>query len=734
MPPGLPYPDSGGTAGGALLSLALASMMDDVHAHAGAVYLLAPDAPVLEMAVGAGLPRAFAAPWERVGLASRLPVADALRERRLVWIGGESEMARVYPRIALVLPYPYTMAALPVATDETPYGAVFLVLAASHPPELGGLERDLLTSACRRLALRLEREAVAGRPVRREPGTAEAGEAAPRTAASPLVHAEHMVARLPDGLCALDVHGRVTYANTAAATLLGVPVKALVSARLWTAMPWLNDPAYEDRFRGALISQRAMSFVALRPPNDWLRFCLHPGTDGVTVRVAPAPTASAGAPAVHSHHNDHSHRGEHSEDGGHGGSPDPGPRGAARLVTISHVLNLAVALTRAAGVQDVVDLLAGEIMPAIGGRTVALLASEGGRMRVLGHRGYPDPRMLDHFEGLPVSAPTASVQVLVRGTPSFVESPERLAQLYPGRPAVSDGMASWAFLPLIASGRAVGSCVLGYPEPHTFSADERAVLTALGGLIAQAAERARLYDIKHRLAHGLQAALLPHTLPSPHGLEVAARYLPGTEGMDIGGDFYDMTRVGDRVAAVVGDVEGHNVKAAGLMGQVRTAVRAYSAAGQSPGQVMESTNRLLVDLDAGLFASCVHLHLDIPGRRALVARAGHPHPLLREPDGRVSVLDLAGGPLLGVESDACYPTTEVPFPPGSVLALYTDGLVEAPGTDIDDALADLAEHLALTGHLSLEEVADGLLAHTAGRRGRTDDVVLLLLRARAPVV
>ncbi|MFJ5214284.1 SpoIIE family protein phosphatase [Streptomyces sp. NPDC088354] len=720
-PPGLPYPADGGTAGGALLSLALASMMDDVHAHAGAVYLLAPDEPVLEMAVTAGLPRAFAAPWERIGLASRLPVADALRERRLVWIGSENEMARVYPRIALVLPYPYTMAAMPVATDETPYGGIFVILAAAHPPELGDLERDLLSSACRRLALRLEREAGAGRPVRREPGTLDAGEAAPRTAATPLVQAEHMVGRLPEGLCALDLHGRVTFANAAAARLLGAPVKALIGAQLWTAMPWLNDPAYEDRFRGALISQRPMSFVALRPPNDWLGFSLHPGTDGVTARITPAPTTSSGGPG---------------DPGGEGGQEDPGDPGAGgpgRLVTISHLLNLAVAMTEAAGVQDVVDLLAGEIVPAIGGRTVALLASEGGRMRVLGHRGYPDPRMLDHFEGLPLTAPTASVQVLVRGAPSFVESPERLTQLYPDRPAVSDGMASWAFLPLIASGRAVGTCVLGYPEPHAFSADERAVLTALGGLIAQAAERARLYDIKHRLAHGLQAALLPHTLPSPRGLEVAARYLPGTEGMDIGGDFYDMAGAGDRVAAVVGDVEGHNVRAAGLMGQVRTAVRAYSAAGQSPGQVMESTNRLLVDLDAGLFASCVHLHLDLPRQCALVARAGHPHPLLREPDGGVRVLDVAGGPLLGVERDACYPSTEVPFPPGSVIALYTDGLVETPGTDMDDALADLAEHLALTGHLPLEDVADGLLAHTAGRRGGTDDVVLLLLRARTPV-
>ena len=105
----------------------------------------------------AGLPRAFAAPWERVGLSAPIPVADAVRERRLVWVGGEEEMARRYPRIAVVLPYPFALAAVPVATESTVYGAVFVTWPGSHPPELSDWERDHLTAACDRLALRLER-------------------------------------------------------------------------------------------------------------------------------------------------------------------------------------------------------------------------------------------------------------------------------------------------------------------------------------------------------------------------------------------------------------------------------------------------------------------------------------------------------------------------------------------------------------------------------------------------
>ncbi len=128
------------------------------------MYLLAPGGSVLEMAVMAGLPRAFAAPWERVGIGSPVPVAEAARERRFVWVGGEEDMARRYPRVAVVLPYPFALAAVPVATASTVYGAVFVTWPGSHPPELSDRERERLSTACDRLALRLERAAAEHRP------------------------------------------------------------------------------------------------------------------------------------------------------------------------------------------------------------------------------------------------------------------------------------------------------------------------------------------------------------------------------------------------------------------------------------------------------------------------------------------------------------------------------------------------------------------------------------------
>ncbi|MGV9992195.1 SpoIIE family protein phosphatase [Streptomyces sp. NPDC003374] len=690
-----------------LLSLALASMMDEVHAHSGAVYLLSPDQPVLEMAVMAGMPRAFAAPWERVGLSAPIPVARAVRERRLIWVGGEEEMARRYPRIAVVLPYPFALAALPVSTPATVYGAVFVTWPGSHPPVLSDWEREHLTAACDRLALRLERATAERRPVRPEPDLLDAPPAGGLSGTLGSVEAVRMVARLPYGLASLDLHGRVSFANPAAAELLGKDVGELLGTRLWSSVPWLNDPMYEDRYRGALISQQVTSFVALRPPGDWLSFRMYPTTNGLSVRITRArPVSELGR-----------------------GAP-PAGMGSSSLVAISQVLGLAGALTEAVSVQDVVQLVADEIVPAVGGQALLVLGSQSGRLHVLGHRGYPDPRIVDGFHGTPLGAPTPGTHVLSTGVPAFFDCRHQLERLYPGEQTARDGFAAWAYLPLIASGRPVGTCVLAYADAHPFPAEERAVLTSIAGLIAQALERARLYDAKHRLAHGLQQALLPHSLPRVPGFDAAARYLPATQGMEIGGDFYDLVPTRPTAAAVIGDVQGHNVTAAGLMGQLRTAVRAYTAVGQEPQQVMRSTNRLLMDLGVELFASCLYLRLDAAQGCAVMARAGHPPPLLRRPDGRVRVLDLAGGPLLGIDAAASYPTTAVGLAPGSVLVLYTDGLVESPGVDLEEALARLGRQLNEAGHLPLGELADRLVRHSTAARERIDDVAVLLLRAR----
>lgn len=253
------------------------------------------------------------------------------------------------------------------------------------------------------------------------------------------------------------------------------------------------------------------------------------------------------------------------------------------------------------------------------------------------------------------------------------------------------------------------------------------MLTALAGLIAQALERARRYDSEAELARGLQAALLPHRLPLHEHVVTVGRYLPGTAGMDVGGDWYDVIETdGGRLALVIGDVQGHGVAAAATMGQLRSAVRAFTLAGSTPEQVMRGTNRLLIGLDPGQFASSCYVLLDPATGRAHAVRAGHPQPLLRHPDGRTEVLDLPGGVVLGVDAEADYPVTELRIEPGAVLALYTDGLVESPGTDIDIGVDRLRAALAAAGPGPLTETADLLVGEAGNSTDRPDDIALLL--------
>ncbi|MFV2119508.1 PP2C family protein-serine/threonine phosphatase, partial [Streptomyces sp. Act-28] len=418
-------------------------------------------------------------------------------------------------------------------------------------------------------------------------------------------------------------------------------------------------------------------------------------------------------------------------------APDPPATGAdrpaagaapARMGQLYQLLHLAAALTETVGVRDVVDLVADQIMPAFGAQGLILSSAESGRLRITGSRGYP-VHVLERLDGLPLDTRlTPAGQALSTGVPSFFSHPEEMARIYPETPLVS-GKQAWAFLPMIASGHPVGVCVLTYDHPHAFPAEERAVLTSLAGLVAQALDRARLYDAKHQLAHGLQEALLPHSLPAAPGLRVAARYLPATRGMDIGGDFYDLLRVdATTAAAVIGDVQGHNVAAAALMGQVRTAVHTHATAGAAPEEVLARTNRLLLDLDLGLFTTCLYARIDLDRRRVRMASAGHPPPLLRCPDGRARRLDVPPGPALGIDPDAVYPVTELDLPPGAVLVLYTDGLVETAGTDIEQAIDRLAGHLAAWDTEDPDRLLELLLDHAVPADRRTDDIALLLVR------
>ncbi|MFF9687652.1 SpoIIE family protein phosphatase [Streptomyces sp. NPDC014623] len=697
-------------SGTELLDSAVARVVRESGASVAMLYLLPRNGTTLHLAVLAGVPGQLATPWARVPLSAPMPVADAVRLRCLIWLGSQEELARRYPRAALVLPYQFALAAAPVRAGAAEQGGLVLLWPGSHPPQMTSDEREAAVRGCHRIGLLLDRAESSGYPVLAgsqprvlpppDPPVPDRADAAA---------AAEFVQRLPGGSCTLALDGTVTYLNDAAAELLGSEAGNVRGTLPWISLPWLADPAVEDHYRAAVISRQQTSFTVLRPPGQWLSFHLFPNATGISVRILPTsepgPTPTP-APAL-----------------------PPSSGVPSRATALYHLMHLAAALTEAVGPQDVIELAGHQVMPAFRIQTLVVMTSEEGRLRVEGRRGS-HPALMDRFDGAPLTSSTPAAHVLTTGIPDFYPTFAELQRAYPSA-GLRNAVAACAFLPLTVSGRPIGSLVLAYDRPHPFEPEERALLTSVAGLLAQALDRARLYDAKDRLAHSLQAHLLPQRLPRIAGLDVAARYLPSTRGMGIGGDFYDLIRLDDTTAAAaIGDVQGHNENAAALMGQVRTAV--HASAGAPPDEVLTRTNRLLTDLDPGLFTSCLYVHLDLAAHSACLATAGHPAPLMRQPDGQTEVLNLPPGLLLGIDPAARYPTAHVPLPPGAALALYTDGLVEAPGVDFEDATAELAAHFALALDQDMESVADTLVRYAKRYTPGKDDIALLLLNALRP--
>ncbi|GHI02125.1 PAS sensor protein [Streptomyces cellostaticus] len=303
--------------------------------------------------------------------------------------------------------------------------------------------------------------------------------------------------------------------------------------------------------------------------------------------------------------------------------------------------------------------------------------------------------------------------------------------LWPAGTAVEPGLAGigpggLAVLPLPAKGRAAGVCLIGWDRPHAFVPEERSLLTATAALVGQALTRAHAYDAEQELATMLQRSLLPRRLPELSGGTAVARYLPARRGLQVGGDWYDVIALTeDRVALVIGDVQGHSAGAATIMGQMRTAVRAYAVEGHPPDVVVSHANRLLVGMESDLFATCCYAELDMEEGNALFVRAGHLSPLVRHPDGSTEEVQVEGALPLGISAEAEFPMTAVALAPGTLLALVTDGLVEAADLPLDEGMRRTSAALSAADPSDPGRVADALLGDVGPRE---DDVALLLLR------
>jgi PAS domain S-box-containing protein len=288
-------------------------------------------------------------------------------------------------------------------------------------------------------------------------------------------------------------------------------------------------------------------------------------------------------------------------------------------------------------------------------------------------------------------------------------------------------VGSARLVPLVARGTVLGAVAVTRTRDREPFDDQDTLL--IDELVARAAlniDNARMYSRERDAALTLQRSLMNPLLPAVSGLELTGRYLPAGDH-EVGGDWFDAIALsGNRTALVIGDVMGHGIHAAAVMGQLRTAVRTLARRDTAPDQVLRSLDAAVADLGDNEMATCLYAVHDPVTGRCLIARAGHPPPVVADERGAVAFLDGPAGPPLGVGGQGC-DVQQVVLPPHSLLVTYTDGLIETRGTDLDQGMRRLAQALRHPGH-PLEEVCDDLLAHVMPEVA-DDDVAVLLARA-----
>ncbi|GAA3697502.1 SpoIIE family protein phosphatase [Nonomuraea antimicrobica] len=302
------------------------------------------------------------------------------------------------------------------------------------------------------------------------------------------------------------------------------------------------------------------------------------------------------------------------------------------------------------------------------------------------------------------------------------------------------GMHTLIIVPIRARGELLGVTVFVRNEnPTPFNRDDLVLAEELVARAALSLDNARRYTRERTAALALQRSLLPHRPNGGGAVEVASRYLPSDRHEGVGGDWFDAISLRDgRVALVVGDVIGHGIGAAATMGRLRTAVRTLAYVGLPPHELLAGLDDLVVRLgeedDVGGLqfdatgATCVYAVYDPVTRCCTMAGAGHPPPALVHPDGEVTFAGLPSGTPIGVGL-GCFQSLDVELPPGTVIALYTDGLIETREADLDAGMKRLGAALARAPR-PLERLCSSVIGDIVGDATAEDDIALLVARTR----
>ncbi|WP_409465688.1 PP2C family protein-serine/threonine phosphatase [Amycolatopsis sp. GA6-003] len=287
------------------------------------------------------------------------------------------------------------------------------------------------------------------------------------------------------------------------------------------------------------------------------------------------------------------------------------------------------------------------------------------------------------------------------------------------------GLHTMLGVPMLAGSSLVGVLHVGCVQPRQFSADEVETLRRLAGQLAVAVQ-VEIFREDRTAAMALQRSLLPGRLPEVPGLEFAARYVPGASS-GLGGDWYDLFRLpGGRLGIVMGDVAGHGLDAAVIMGRLRSALRAYALDCEDPAEVLAKLDRKAVHFEHGVMATVAYAVLDENQRRLTISLAGHLPPVLVSSGQPAELLQAPADPPVGLGlTSAARRVTTVDLAPDSVLAFCTDGLVERRDQLVDTGLARLAGLLRVEDP---DQLCSRIMSALIGNRPAADDIALLVIK------
>jgi PAS domain-containing protein len=662
----------------------------------GMLVLLDASRRVLVIAAMEDVPDSVICGNKSLPLAAHLPMADAVNTARAIWISGADERARRYPELAARTPEQYACGSLPLADAEVPLGLLCLIRmgadmgAGAAPTPFDEAERafacvlaDLVAAAVRRLTG--VRESAAGT----DTGADEIG------------------------IYEWDPAGDCLYSNPGMLRLHGQPPAGSANPGVEAISGGLPEFSAAARELAARGNGRVVSYPCLVGDGE-LRLLeargylvagsqgRQPRLVGVVAQATPAGSDRAGELARH-------------------------PANAAILGQLSAALATAVT------VEDFRQATAAAL-PVLGADGLVIAGQEADRVYVVACAGVTST-LTRQMDSLPRAARMPAGETLSNRVPEYARSTDALLARYPHFRSMLGGLDdhAWAILPLASGSDAPAACLLAFPPGWSPVGSQQARFIMASGLLAQALDRCRTHDHEHQLVsqmrHGPPAAL--------PGLTLAYGYRPSTFGLGVGGDFYDaMLQPEGTTALVIGDIQGHGSHVAAMADRLRTALRAYALDGHAPAEVMARASRFLAhlnrDRDNAQYATCCYVTFAPATGHVQICCAGHPHPIMLAENGPASLLGLDTGLTLGVDPDHRYSASAFTLTEGSTLVLYTDGLIERPGSDITLTTREILRELDEIRSAHPAAVLAGL--HPLSAPGpRYDDIAVLAAhRTREP--